>query len=60
VAVAATGLLIDAAWKSVVAVTESLTFAALSAGLPASFTPKPRAHAMRPRSMTAMLTPGTL
>src|SRR6478672_10870127 len=51
-AVAATGLLMDAAWKSVAGVTES--------GLPASFTPKPRAHAMRPPSITAMLTPGTL
>ena len=52
IAVAATGLLIEAAWKSVAGVTES--------GLPASFTPKPRAHAMRPPSITAMLMPGTL
>ena len=52
IAVAATGLLMEAAWKSVVGVTES--------GLPASFTPTPRAHAIRPPSMTAMLTPGTL
>jgi hypothetical protein len=42
----------EAAWKSVVGVTES--------GLPASFTPTLRAQAIRPPSITAMLTPGTL
>jgi hypothetical protein len=52
--VAATGLLMDPAWKSVSGVTTSFGSAE-----PAVFTPKPRAHAMRPPSMTAMLTPGT-
>ncbi len=45
------GLLMDPAWKSVFGPTES--------ALPASRVPKPRAHAIRPLSITAMLTPGT-
>ncbi len=49
--VAATGLEIEAAWKSVPAVTES--------AVPASFTPKPCAQTMRPLSATAIETPGT-
>ena len=48
---AATGFEMDAAWKSVVEVTES--------EVPTSFTPKPRAHTMRPLSATATDTPGT-
>ena len=51
VAVAVMGLLIDPAWKSVLAST--------NAERPASLTPKPRAHASCPCSTTAMLTPGT-
>ena len=49
---AATGLLIDAAWKSVFASTES--------AVPSALSPYPRAHTMRPLSTTAMETPGTL
>jgi hypothetical protein len=53
-AVAVTGLLIEAAWKSVAGVTESAAVAP-----PAAFTPMPRAHATRPPAITATLTPGT-
>ena len=49
---AATGLLIDPAWKSVVVVTGTLP--------PFSRTPYPRAHSISPLFMTAMLTPGML
>ena len=51
---AVTGLLMDPAWKSV-----SGVIASFGSAEPAVFTPTPRAHAMRPPSMTAMLTPGT-
>jgi hypothetical protein len=49
---ALTGLLIEAAWNSVVSVTG--VFAATSAS------PNPRAQSRRPWSNTAMLTPCTL
>src|ERR1041384_8102017 len=50
-AVAATGLLMEAAWNRVSGVTES--------AVPASFTPNPLAHTILPLSITAMLTPRT-
>jgi len=49
---AVTGLLIDAARKSVSAVTARV--------LPDSRTPYPFAHSSLPPLITAMLTPGTL
>lgn len=45
------GLLIEPAWKTVSVSTES--------GEPASRIPTARAQAIRPPSITAMLTPGT-